>query len=240
MIRLRVALLVAVLATLGAPRLNSQSSDAVDYQRDVQPILRDNCYGCHGPDQQMNGFRLDRRADALRGGSQAVIGPGNAEGSRLYHKLVDTKSGSRMPPTGPLPADEVQILKAWIDQGVPWPDAVSGEVPTPPVDRASEALADAIRRGDRVAIEQALNTTPRAAAGRTAGGSTPLMYAALYGDAALVTRLLGAGADPNTSNIAGATALMWALPHTDRMQPLIAAGANVNARSQEGRTALLI
>src|SRR5205807_2422715 len=121
-----------------------------------------------------------------------------------------------------------------------WPDAVSGEVPTPPVDRASEALADAIRRGDRVAIEQALNTTARAAAGRTAGGSTPLMYAALYGDAALVTRLLGAGADPNTSNVAGATALMWALPHTDRMQPLIAAGANVNARSQEGRTALLI
>src|SRR5207249_12335675 len=41
----------------------------VDFGRDVQPILRQQCYGCHGPNQQMNGFRLDRRRDAMRGGT---------------------------------------------------------------------------------------------------------------------------------------------------------------------------
>ena len=240
MIRLRVGLLVAVLATLGAPQLNSQSSDAVDYQRDVQPMLRDNCYGCHGPDQQMNGFRLDRRADALRGGSQTVIGPGNANGSKLYHRLVDTTAGPRMPPAKPLQPNQIRIIKSWIDQGVQWPDELSGETPVPPADPASEALADAIRRADRSAIDRAVQASPRAAAGRAAGGSTPLMYAALYGDAALVKRLLMSGADPNASNAAGATALMWAVPHTDRMNLLMAAGANVNARSQDGRTPLLM
>jgi hypothetical protein len=240
MIRFRIGVLVTILAALGAPRLNSQSSDAVDYQRDVQPILRDNCYGCHGPDQQMNGFRLDRRADALRGGSQTVIGPGNANGSKFYHRLVDTTAGARMPPTRPLPPDQIRILKTWIDRGVQWPDELSGETPAPPVDPSSEALVDAIRRADQNAIDRAFRASPRVAAGRAAGGTTPLMYAALYGDAALVKRLLVGGADPNASNTAGATALMWAVPHTDRMDPIIAAGADVNARSQDGRTPLLI
>ena len=98
----------------------------VDFGREVQPILRDRCYGCHGPDQQMNGFRLDRRADALRGGSQTVIGPGNAEGTLLYRRLVDTNAGARMPPSGPLPAAEIAVIKAWIDQGVEWPDDLAG------------------------------------------------------------------------------------------------------------------
>ena len=124
-----------------------------------------------------------------------------------------------MPPTKSLQPDQIRILKAWIDQGVQWPDELSGETPAPPVDPASEALADAIRRADRSAIDRAFQASPRAAAGRAAGGSTPLIYAALYGDAALVKRLLANGADPNASNAAGATALMWAMPHTNRMDP---------------------
>lgn len=236
-----VAALLAVLVIVGTILpLSGQSARTVDYQRDVQPILKTNCYGCHGPEQQMNGFRLDRRADALRGGSQTVIGPGNAEGSRLYHRLVDKTVGTPMPPSGPLPADQIRILKAWIDEGLQWPDELSGEITIPPIDSAADALAAAIRQGGRTNIDRAFSASPHAATGRAAGGSTTLMYAALYGDAALVGRLLAAGADPNQSNVAGATALMWAIPHVDRMQALIKAGARVDARSEEGRTPLLI
>jgi hypothetical protein len=45
----------------------------------------------------MNGLGLDRRADAMRGGTQSVIGPGNAEGSKLYHRLAGTSVGTQMP-----------------------------------------------------------------------------------------------------------------------------------------------
>ena len=104
-----VAALFAVLVIVGTVLpLRGQSARTVDYQRDVEPILKTNCYGCHGPEQQMNGFRLDRRADALRGGSQTVIGPGNAEGSKLYHRLVDRTAGTPMPPSGRLSAEQIR------------------------------------------------------------------------------------------------------------------------------------
>src|SRR5256885_6407516 len=62
----------------------------------------------------------------------------------------------------------------------------------------------------------------------------------LYGGAALVKRLLSAGANPNTENVAGATALMWAAPDVDTMQLLLDAGADVNARSDDRRTPLVV
>jgi Planctomycete cytochrome C len=74
----------------------------VDFVRDVQPILRENCYGCHGPDKPMNGFRLDRRHDAMRGGTIPPIGPGSAQSSRLYLRLIGTRYGRQMPVDGTL------------------------------------------------------------------------------------------------------------------------------------------
>ena len=89
----------------------------VDFQRDVQPIFREHCISCHGPTQQMSGLRLDRRADAMRGGSQSDIGPGNAHGSRLYHRLIGTAFGQQMPPPGPLSDAQIEIIEQWIDEG---------------------------------------------------------------------------------------------------------------------------
>ena len=69
------------LATTAA----AQTPSRVDFARDVQPLLRQNCVSCHGPSQQMAGLRLDRRRDAMRGSTfGTVIGPGNGEASRLY------------------------------------------------------------------------------------------------------------------------------------------------------------
>src|SRR6266536_367914 len=52
-------------------------ADRVDFARDVQPIFKQYCYGCHGATVHQSGFRLDRRSDAMRGGTITVIGPGN-------------------------------------------------------------------------------------------------------------------------------------------------------------------
>src|SRR5262245_4045448 len=202
------AALSAAFIGVGAPTLFAQ----VDFQRDVQPIFREHCVSCHGPDRQMSGLRLDRRADAMRGGSQSDIGPGSADGSRLYHRLIDTVFGPRMPPAGPLSAEQIDTIKTWIDEGAEWPDAVAGDVAAPPADPDATRLIASFREGDQSRIDAVMADAAGAAALRGARGATPLMAAALYGDAARMKRLLRAGADPNATNVAGATALMWAVP----------------------------
>src|SRR6185503_4128871 len=103
----------------------------VEFRRDVEPLLKQYCIECHGPSQQMHGFRLDRRRDAMRGGTIVMITRGNSAGSRLYQKLLGSRFGPQMPLTGPLNQQQIEIIKAWIDQGADWPDDLSGETPAP-------------------------------------------------------------------------------------------------------------
>jgi ankyrin repeat protein len=145
-----------------------------------------------------------------------------------------------MPPDGPLSSEEIKLIKAWIDQGAVWPDEASGEVPAPPADPMATRLMEALRDGDQAAFFKLLKSEPSAAKRKGPDGSTPLMYATLYGDAESVRLLLEAGADPNVRNEAQATALMWAMDDLDKSRLLIRSGADVNARSDDGRTPLLI
>jgi len=230
--------LAILAACFVSPVLPAQTK--VDFVRDVQPLLKESCIGCHGPVQQMSGFRLDRRRDAMRGGTIAVIAPGNSAGSRLYHKLISGQYGMQMPPTGALPADKIEILKSWIDQGAPWPDEVAGDVPPTVADPRAARLIESLRSGDRAAFNRQLREDPKAANLKGRVGSTPLMYAAVYGDVDAMKALLDTGADPNARNDAGATALMWAVPDVEKTRLLLERGANPNARSEDARTPLLI
>jgi ankyrin repeat protein len=188
----------------------------------------------------MNNFRLDRRRDALRGGTIAVIAPGSSQSSHLYLRLIGHDTiGMPMPPTGSLPPEQIEIIKTWIDQGAVWPDAASGETPLAPPDPKATRLMKALRAGDRQSF-RAILKDPGAVKAKGPGGSTPLMYAVLYGDADAVRQLLDAGADPNVRNDAGASALMWAATDLEKARLLVARGADVNARSDDGRTPVMI
>jgi mono/diheme cytochrome c family protein len=98
-------------------------SAAVDYTRDVQPILRRNCYSCHGVGMQQSGFRLDDAALALKGGyGGAAIIPGKSGESPLYLRISGAKGVPAMPPGGKsLKPEEIATLKAWIDEGAMMP-----------------------------------------------------------------------------------------------------------------------
>ena len=176
----------------------------------------------------------------MRGGTTPVIGPGNAAASRLYLRLIGSQYGLQMPPTGALRPEQIDVIKNWIDQGAEWPDQFSGETAPAPRDPSAARLMEALRNGDRPTFQKLLRENPKAANLKGPGGSTPLMYAALYGDAAAVRLLLEKGADPNLRNDASATALMWAIPDLEKTQLLIEHGADVNARSDDARTPLLI
>jgi ankyrin repeat protein len=232
---------VAIACTIAAGSVVlAQPPRRVDFGRDVAPIFKSHCIECHGPTLQSNGLRLDRRADAMRGGTIADIGPGNAEGSRLYLRLIGSEYGLQMPPTGPLSADDVATIRAWIDQGAIWPDELSGESSPMAPDPIAVQLINALRGGHRGAFDRVLRDHPDAATRRGGGGSTPLMYAGLYGDNAAAQALLDRGADPNERNGAGATALMWAVDDLPVTRTLLEYGADPNARSDDFRTPLLI
>ena len=232
---------VMLVALSSADTLSAQNPKRVDFRRDVQPLFKQFCLDCHGPRLQMSGFRLDRRQDAMRGGTAPAIGRGDSAASRLYLKLIGNRDyGGQMPPAGPLKEEQIQTIKAWIDQGAEWPDDVSGELTPKPADPMAARLMEALRNGESAPFRKLLKEEPRAANRQGPGGSTPLMYAALYADSSAVRLLLQAGADPNVRNHGGATALMWAVPDLEVTRLLLDHGADANARSEDGRTPLLI
>ena len=120
--------LMALVVTSAAPA-------AADFASDIEPIFHNRCYGCHGPSQQMNGLRLDQKDAALEGGySGAVILPGNSGASKLIERVTSDKEGFRMPPgDSPVSANEIEILRQWIDQGAAWEES-----PTPAPAKLSE------------------------------------------------------------------------------------------------------
>src|SRR5882672_12946519 len=132
---MRTRAVLAALMTCGVigGTYSAQESGKVDFGRDVQPILRQHCYACHGPTQQSAGFRLDRRRDAMRGSTvnPGIIRPGSSESSFLYFRVSSGAFGPQMPPTGALRPDEIRTIKAWLDQGAEWPDALANEAPRP-------------------------------------------------------------------------------------------------------------
>lgn len=102
----------------------AQPAKKIDYAKDVQPIFASACYKCHGEKRSESSFRLDRKADALKGGDigKAIL-PGKASESPLIRYVSGTDK-LKMPPKGDrLTAEQVAILRSWIDQGADWPES---------------------------------------------------------------------------------------------------------------------
>jgi len=95
----------------------------VDFDRQVRPILSDNCFTCHGPDDKhrMAGLHFDTKDGAF--GKAGVITPGDSGHSKMYLRISNPNVAMRMPPpyaNRKLTAAQIEIIKNWIDSGAKW------------------------------------------------------------------------------------------------------------------------
>ena len=119
-----VCFMLAALAA-DAARIAAQPQAAppkphtnITFARDIAPIFQKNCIACHGSEKPQGGLRLDSEAATLKGGeSGKVIIPGDSEKSPLVKRLLGVGEEARMPMgADPLPASQIKLIRAWIDQ----------------------------------------------------------------------------------------------------------------------------
>ncbi|MBY0459042.1 MAG: DUF1549 domain-containing protein, partial [Gemmataceae bacterium] len=109
---------------LAPPAAGQDKGAAVDFARDVLPLLSNHCFQCHGPDEKARkgDLRLDLKDDALRKAG-AVIVPGKSADSEVIRRIESADPKEVMPPpkaNKPLKPEQVAILKKWIDEGAAW------------------------------------------------------------------------------------------------------------------------
>lgn len=159
--------ILGIFFVLSATRLTSAADDATpDFNRDIRPILSENCYFCHGPDADNReaDLRLDSRDEA----TEYAIVPGDPAASELLDRVFSEDPDLVMPPPGTgraLTDDQKSLLREWIAAGAdydvhwsfqppvrpPVPEAASAPPADHPLDRfVNEAM---VRRGLTAAPE---------------------------------------------------------------------------------------
>src|SRR4051812_432272 len=111
----RLPILALVLACASLARAGE-----VDYVRDVKPLLKQHCYSCHAALKQEAKLRLDTGTSIRKGGETGpavLIGKPLTE-SPIVRRITSTDPAVRMPHEGkPLTAQQIAIIKSWIEQG---------------------------------------------------------------------------------------------------------------------------
>lgn len=117
-------------AALDLSKLPPAATAKIDFVKDVQPILAENCLSCHGPKKQEAELRWDAKEIALRGGEHgAVIIPGKSADSKMIQLVAGLDPENVMPKKGDrLTAEQIGVLRAWIDQGAIWPESASVKI----------------------------------------------------------------------------------------------------------------
>src|ERR1041384_8406697 len=119
-------LVLRLLLPLAAAGLSLAAEKPLDFNRDVRPILSDNCFACHGPDDKhrMVNLRLDTEEGLFANrGSFQIITPGDPAKSRLFARISAVDRARRMPPPQAgttLTDSQVEIVRKWIEQGAKW------------------------------------------------------------------------------------------------------------------------
>jgi len=116
-------LLVSLASSSGA----AQADASVKFNRDIRPILSENCFACHGPDANARKAKL--RLDTKDGifektpKREPAVVPSNLEKSELWQRITATDEDDMMPPPEShkvLKAEQKELFRKWILAGAPW------------------------------------------------------------------------------------------------------------------------
>jgi mono/diheme cytochrome c family protein len=166
---------VLVLAAQQSTPASSQPADPIDYNWDVRPILSENCFQCHGPDEKSRraGLRLDQVEGATRvlneqSGRRAIV-PGNPDQSELIRRVTNPNVAARMPPAQTnktLTPEKIETLRRWIAAGAqykPHWSFISPARPAPPqIAVHAPPLTDIDRFVVRTLQKEGLQLSPEA------------------------------------------------------------------------------
>ncbi len=127
-IRISLRACVALVAAFGAGLSPGAAGAAVDFNRDIRPLLSDNCFLCHGPDEHDR--KADLRLDTADGivadlGGYAAVVPGDPDASELIARIMIDDPDEIMPPPKThkkLTAAQKDLFKRWIAEGAEWRD----------------------------------------------------------------------------------------------------------------------
>ncbi len=122
----------------------AQAVEEIDFNRDIKPILSQNCFACHGPDghDRKAGLRLDVREAAIEKGA---FKPGVPEESEMMRRIASADADEVMPPpesNKTLDAEQQQLLKRWIAEGATYKEHWSFIPPQPQRPPASASQDD--------------------------------------------------------------------------------------------------
>jgi hypothetical protein len=132
---LALALTGAARVRAGATQQAARAEPPIRFDRDIRPILSNNCFQCHGPDEQTRetDFHFDTEEGAFLVGG--IIVAGSAETSELYRRITNPDLRDRMPPADSgykLTEPQIQLLRRWIDEGATWSTHWAYTPPEPP------------------------------------------------------------------------------------------------------------
>jgi hypothetical protein len=143
---MKPALLKTVVGCILAVALPAGAdTGGVDFQRQIRPVLSDNCFACHGPDAgtRMADLRLDVREGAFeQRPNGAVIITGDPGKSLLFQRINEADAARRMPPAyshKELTPEQIALIRRWIEEGAPWSEHWAFVNPTRPT---SPAISD--------------------------------------------------------------------------------------------------
>lgn len=100
------------------------SAFAVDFDREIRPLLQERCIECHGETKQKGELRLDAKSFAFKGGHDGPsIVAGKSSDSPLFQRITNADEKERMPPKGdPLSPSQIKTIQTWIESGAHWPE----------------------------------------------------------------------------------------------------------------------